>query len=173
MKAKDIEEDHWWKGTSKSFSHPFNQVQVRKIALSTNFDRSNWWWLKIISFLWFQIDIVAATHQIFHFLLVALETANEECWVKLSTGLQCTTLASLTQELNSHHNGIIFLHEKKRWEADSTWLWQKVQRSLSRATCRLDRLSLVGSLSHRSLQAKDRTLGEAFIAHNWLKAWLL
>ena len=71
LKATAIAEDHWWKGTWKSFSHPLIQDQERKIVLSTNLEMTKGWLLKIMSFLRFHIDVVAAIHQIFHFLLVS------------------------------------------------------------------------------------------------------
>jgi len=88
---------------------------------------------------------------------------------KLSIGLLCKTLSSLTQELNSHHKGIILWQVKKRWEADSTWLWQKGQRSFWRTICLLIRFSLEGSLSQSNLQAKDRAVGGILISHSCLK----
>ena len=46
-----MDEDHCWKGTAKPFSHPLNQDQVLKIAISTSFEIENCWLLKIMSFL--------------------------------------------------------------------------------------------------------------------------
>ena len=99
------------------------------------------WLLKIMSFLSFHIDVVAAIHQIFHLVLVSFNPAMGECWRKLSIGLQWNTLGSLTHELNSHHRGITLWHKKNRWEADSALFWQKGQRSFSMLTCLLIKTS--------------------------------
>ena len=85
------------------------------------------------------IDHVRAIHQHFHLLTLTTSTTPNMCCRKWCFGLCGRGPTLFTQDMDSHHNGLILLQWKNKWLAFSSTLLQNRHLLSFISTCRLCR----------------------------------